>query len=51
MNSMGVAGEFLIVAIEVSQSGAAARTSVNYSGPTSAVLQKGWDVSEALLVE
>jgi hypothetical protein len=52
MSAVGVLDEFLIVTIEVPQRGpVAARTSVNYSGPSTAVLNEHWDASVVLSTE
>src|SRR6478735_591825 len=51
MSSLGVEGEFLIVGIETPRGGRASHTSVNYSGPSVAVLQNGWGVDNAILFE
>lgn len=50
----GVDDYKLIVAVEVPGSGGsglARRTSVNYSGPTRAAIEHGWDASMALAIE
>jgi hypothetical protein len=48
----GLDGDRLVVVVETPRAGgrAAPRTSVNFSGPTTAVLERDWDVSEALAV-
>ena len=51
MSSLGIEGEFLIVGIETPRGSGSSRTSVNYSGPSVAVLQNGWGVDKALLFE
>lgn len=50
VSTLGVEGEFLIVGIETARRGGSSRTSVNYSGPSAAVLQNGWGIESALLL-
>lgn len=50
----GVAGEMLVVAVEVpddQRSERAPRTSVNFSGPTRAAIEAGWDATVSLAIE
>lgn len=48
----GLDGGRLVVVVETPRSagGPPSRTSVNYSGPTKAALERGWDVSEVLAI-
>lgn len=52
LSCIGMAEGRLIVTVETprSSSGLSARTSVNYSGPSRAVLEQGWDASRVLTV-
>lgn len=50
----GVDGELLIVAVEApraQRTKSSRRTSINYSGPTKAAIEAGWDVSVSLAIE
>ena len=48
----GLDGSRLVVVIEMPQprGSSSLRTSVNYSGPTSATVKRGWDVDEMLAI-
>lgn len=52
LSCYGVDGDRLLVVIEVPSNSVerVARTSVNFSGPTKAVMDRGWDVSEVLAI-
>jgi hypothetical protein len=49
----GIRDGFLVIGIEVSRPSAkpAVRASINYSGPSAAVVRRAWDVGEALTIE
>lgn len=53
LSCIGVAEGRLIVTVETprSASGVSARTSVNYSGPSRAALEYGWDASAVLAIQ
>ena len=51
MTCLGVAEGFLIVGIEVARTRAAARTSVNYSGPSNSAVQNDWAADQVLVLE
>ena len=54
VNCCGLDRDRLIVVVELPQprtdGAAVTRVSINYSGPTRAVLEHGWDAGEALLI-
>lgn len=48
----GLDGDRLVVVVETPRTAvrSPSRTSVNYSGPTTAALKRGWDVNEVLAI-